>query len=109
MFSNTEIEEGAIKHVLKKEPSLKRADKGLGYDLCSKNKFIEVKGTASNHKKQHIIFSGKKEYDAWKKYKRKYFLYRVINVGKPNIEIIQYKGYQIEPKREFRWRVKINK
>jgi hypothetical protein len=108
-LSNMQIEEIAIKYIQKLEPSLKRAKKGSGYDLESKDKIVEVKATKSNLLTQRIFFSSQAESDALKNSKNKYFLYRVINVGKSNISLKKYVAEDLELIHEPRWRVKIRK
>lgn len=106
-LTNREIEEKAIEFIKSQCKNVKSGT--TGYDLKIGNKIVEVKGTASNKAWQNIYMSRKPEYDAWKTNPQKYWIYRVINVGKKDCKIIPIPAKYLMPKRDPRWRVKVNK
>jgi len=108
-LTNKEIENLAIKFVKTKYPNAKSMPHGSGYDLEIGGKIVEVKGTASDKYKQNIFFSRSKEHDVWLNNKEKYWLFRVFNVGSQNIELVEISGRDIEPIKDPRWRIKINR
>ena len=109
MLSNKEIEEKAIEFIKSKYRNVKDAPPGSGYDLRIGNKIVEVKGTASSKARQNIYLSREPEYRASQIYKKRYWIYRVINVGKQNIKVISIPAKFMEMKKDPRWRVKIKK
>ena len=86
-LSNKQIEEKAISFIKSKCKNAKLAKKGSGYDLQIGNRIVEVKGTASGKYKQNIFLSRKPEHEAFKNYGKRYWLYRVFNVGKSSIKL----------------------
>ena len=106
-LSNKQIEEKAIAFIKSKYKNAKLTKKGSGYDLQIGNKIVEVKGTTKGNYKQNIFLSRPPEHKAFNDYGKRYWLYRVFNVGKPNIKLIKIPRKDLRAKPDPRWRITI--
>ena len=106
---NSDIKSKAMQVIIKNYKNARDVRKdNLGYDVKIGKKLIEVKGTESSKAPlQRIVLSGKKEYNALKNNRSKYWIYRVIDTRKQNCRVTEIPARDIFPKREARWRVKI--
>jgi hypothetical protein len=108
-LSNKQIEEKAIAFIKSKYKNAKLAKKGSGYDLQIGNKVVEVKGTTSEKYRQNIFLSRQPEYKAFKNYGKRYWLYRVFNVGKSSIKLVEVPQKDLEAMTDPRWRITIKR